>query len=53
MTADERPDQGENQRTAERLRDALFAADLKRLVQASQEDDDESVAEIRRNYAIE
>ncbi|TDQ49272.1 hypothetical protein [Actinorugispora endophytica] len=50
MTADEPRIRDEAERASESLRDVLFAADLKKLVRASREDDGERVAEIRRHY---
>lgn len=51
MTTDKRPGKDENERAAESVREALFAADMKRLVRASQEDDEERVAEVRAHYS--
>ncbi|MDA8372558.1 MAG: hypothetical protein M0026_22165 [Nocardiopsaceae bacterium] len=53
MTADEHPEQDGSERTSQNVHDVLLAADVKRLVRASQEDDDAAVAKIRKNYAIE
>ncbi|CAM4078618.1 hypothetical protein GCM10009799_02840 [Nocardiopsis rhodophaea] len=50
MTADEYPERPESERTSDELSDALFAADLKRLVGASQDNDDERTLEIRNLY---
>ncbi|GAA3734658.1 hypothetical protein [Salinactinospora qingdaonensis] len=52
MTADEGPDETPD-RHAESVRDVLFAADLKRLVRASTENDEETVSEVRESYIPE
>lgn len=38
---------------ADDLRDTLFASDLKRLVRASQENDEETVSQLRELYMAE
>ncbi|WP_173434256.1 hypothetical protein [Allosalinactinospora lopnorensis] len=53
MTADERPERDTAERQPESVRDALFAADLKRLVRASKENDDEAVSNVRERYITE
>ncbi|WP_173434354.1 hypothetical protein [Allosalinactinospora lopnorensis] len=50
MTADEHPEHGTTEQPSVRVRDVLFAADLKRLVRASQDNDDETVSELRERY---
>lgn len=53
MATDDPPPRDESESGAERVRDALFAADLKRLVRASDDGDIVTTEEIRSRYITE
>ncbi len=53
MTADERPERDTPEQRSATVRDALLAADLKRLARASRDNDDETVSEVRERLAGE
>ncbi|WP_186356224.1 hypothetical protein [Streptomonospora sp. PA3] len=52
MSADDRPYDTPD-RPPEGIGDALFAADLKRLVRASRENDEDTVSRVRETYLPE
>ncbi|MBV2362848.1 hypothetical protein [Streptomonospora nanhaiensis] len=53
MAAEDQPDDGARPPRPTDVEDVLFAVDLKRLVRASQDDDDAVVWEIREHYISE
>lgn len=53
MTQDEHPEHGTPEQSSARVLDVLFAVDLKRLVRASQDNDHDTVSELRERYVSE
>lgn len=53
MTAEEHPEHDTADQLSAGVRNVLFAADLKRLVRASQDNDDDTVSELREHYIPE
>ncbi|TQN32222.1 hypothetical protein FHX37_2172 [Haloactinospora alba] len=53
MTAGEHPEHGTTEQPSAGVRDVLFAADLKRLVRASRDNEDDIVSELREHYIPE
>lgn len=53
MPSNEYPKHEESEPNAENVWNVLFAVDLRRLVRASKDDDDEAANEIRARYLME